>query len=215
MARCFRQAPAPDRSPESIAGEATHEGISFCADGVCREAQVSCHLAGTAELSRPCGHDAELRGRAGRVCPRRGDGFRLDQLLGTPLLGQQADAKPGGHGGRRLATVQEGADRPVRATAAASQSRPGCRGDWDAGQPHRWPGDHGVPAGHPQRGPALRDEPGRRPRQALRGHGPAAEGADRAPALFLGRALLPVPHRVGLPAAGAAAAAAGDRGDQK
>ena len=68
----------------------------------------------------------------------------------TPLLGQQTDTKPGGHGGRRIATVQEGTDRPVRATAAASQSGPGCRGDWDAGQPHRWPGNHGVPAGHPQ-----------------------------------------------------------------
>src|SRR5262245_31804700 len=56
--------------PRIIAGEAIHEGISFCADGVCREAQVSCHLAGTAELSRPRGHDAELRGWAGRVCTR-------------------------------------------------------------------------------------------------------------------------------------------------
>jgi pimeloyl-ACP methyl ester carboxylesterase len=102
-----------------------------------------------------------------------------------------------------------------RATAAASQSRAGGRGDWHAGQPDRRPGDHGVPARHPQRGPALQHEPGRRPRPALRGHGPGAEGADRAPALCLGGALLPVPHRVGLPAAGAAAAAAGARGDQK
>ena len=69
--------------------------------------------------------------------------------------------------------------------------------------------------GIPQRGPALQYEPGRRPSQALRGHGPAAEGPDRAPALLLGRALLPIPHRVGLPAAGAAASAAGDSGDQE
>ena len=215
MARCVRQVPAPDRGQDSWPGRSTHEGIAVCADGVCRASQVSCHLAGTAELSRPRGHDAELRGRAGRVCPCGGDGFRLDQLLGTPLLRQQADAKPGGHGGRRLATVQAGEDRPVRATAAASQSRPGGRGDWDAGQPHRRPGDHGVPAGHPRRGPALRDEPGRRPSQALRGDGPGHQGAHRAPALLLGRALLPIPHRVGLPAAGAAASAAGARGDQK
>src|SRR5262249_30859991 len=121
----FASGPSTRPGPRIIAGEATHEGIAFCADGVCRAAQVSCHLAGTAELSRPRSHDAELRGRAGRVCTRRGDGVRLDQLLGTPLLGQQAYAKPGGHGGGCVATLQEGTDRPLRATAAASQSRPG------------------------------------------------------------------------------------------
>src|SRR5262245_10093309 len=74
----FLSEPSVRPGPRIIAGEALHEGISFCADGVCREAQVSCHLAGTAELSRPRGNDAELRRRAGRVCTRRGDGFRLD-----------------------------------------------------------------------------------------------------------------------------------------
>src|SRR5215510_3552276 len=121
----FSSGPSARPGPRLMAREVTHEGIAVCADGVCREAPVSCHLAGTAEPSRPRGHDAELRGRAGRVRTRRGDGFRLDQLLGTPLLGQQVDAKPGGDGRRRIATVQEGEDRPVRATPAASQSCPG------------------------------------------------------------------------------------------
>src|ERR671930_1538661 len=58
--------PGARPGPRIIAGEATHEGIAFCAAGVCREAQVSCHLAGTAELSRPCGDDAELPGRTRR-----------------------------------------------------------------------------------------------------------------------------------------------------
>src|SRR5438132_6165745 len=51
--------PSARPGPSIIAGETTHEGFVFCADGVCREAQVSCHLAGTAELSRPGGNDAE------------------------------------------------------------------------------------------------------------------------------------------------------------
>src|SRR2546428_13406049 len=63
----FSSGPSARPGPRIIAGEATHEGIFFCADGVFREAQVSCHLAGTAELSRPRGNDAELRGRSGRV----------------------------------------------------------------------------------------------------------------------------------------------------
>src|SRR4029450_9700735 len=98
------------------------------------------------------------------AAPQRGKKVRIAPFC--ELL-QRHTPNPGVQGARRIATVQEGADRPVRATAAASQSRPGCRGDWDAGQPHWWPGDHGVPGGHPQRGSALRDEPGRRPSPAL------------------------------------------------
>src|SRR5262249_20486476 len=63
----FASGPSARPGLRIIAGEAIHEGIAFCADGVCRAAQFPCHLAGTAESSRPRGHDAELPGRAGRV----------------------------------------------------------------------------------------------------------------------------------------------------
>ena len=57
--------------------------------------------------------------------------------------------------------------------------------------------------------------PSEGPGAALGGHGPGHQGADRAPALLLGRALLPVPHRRRLAAAGPAAPAADGGGDQE
>ena len=88
----------PGRGQDGPIQESKHESFLSWRDGILGTAQVPGNLAHTPQLRRPPDLGPELPGWHRRVRTSRGDGLRVDQLLGAPLFGPHRHGQPGGDG---------------------------------------------------------------------------------------------------------------------
>src|SRR6516162_5448303 len=205
-------APASARTTPSTAPaepeSRQNAGLVFRNRPLLRALELAAAMADAGRRLRPRGGLARVsrHGRALALC--RGAGVRLGQRLRAPLFAAHPDPVAADRRGLHRLACARHQDRALGPDRAAEQPGAARRGNGDARHDGRGPADRRHAARHHQRDDDLRPQSRGIAGAHRRGHGADPACLEGAGTLWLAGQAFPLPHRVGVAKAVAAAAAA-------